>query len=60
MRQEQVQQIRDAHSTRILGVDQPAKAEGAVAIIDFESHPSSGLPNERSRLDHLHRRIKLP
>jgi hypothetical protein len=36
----QVQQIRDAHSTRILGVDQPAEAEGVVAIIDFESHPS--------------------
>jgi hypothetical protein len=36
----QVQKIRDAHSTRILGVDQPAEVEGAVAIIDFESHPA--------------------
>jgi len=35
----EVQHIHDAHSTRVLGVDQPAEVEGAVAIIDFETHP---------------------
>jgi hypothetical protein len=47
---QQVRRIRDTHSTKELGVDQPAEVEGAIAIIDFESHPA-----KKAILDAFHK-----